>query len=281
VLNRKGWIGWSSARWDEGYTAPFGQYYSIRSGQVNQNNRISSQTLATGLAVDPTFLRFDRDHETLIWSPDTKSAAYSIPSGWKPQTAKHKENCLRPGERDLSRQVGTVLVEKPYKAPGLKNGRVIIACYRSLKHRVVLGVLGTYGSGATFEREATKFDGLNTVAIVIKRTIKRTGAVNFTIKSFDAVSGRLISSSLGSEDPATTAITAFALDNPGVVGWIARQGGAASPDRRFEVHLRDHGLARVVASGPAIDSEFLRFGSLYDQKGLLLWADGTAAGQAH
>lgn len=279
VLNAKGWIGWSSARWEEGYTSPFQQFYSIRYGQVNRNNRVSSQTLASGLAVDSNFVRFGRDHESLIWSPSTQTASYSVPTGWNPKPTRPAEkSCLKRGERNLSRQPDTVLVERPLRDANVKHGRVMIACYRSLKRRVIMGVLGTYATGTTFEREAIRFDGQNTVGIVVKQTDRRSGAVEFSIKAFDAVSGRLISSSAASEDPATTAVTAFALQNPGVVGWIARQGGASSPDRRFEVHVRDHVASRVVASGSQIDPEFLRFGTFDDQKGLLLWANGTDSG---
>jgi hypothetical protein len=275
TMNADGRIGWTTQEiYDDEKDGRLTEVLSAVPGRP-------AQRLAVGMRIDPQFLRFDKDHRSLIWSDKAGSGVYTPRTIPKPPAKKRRGHCLKRGERIYFEQAGTVLIKRPTKRPGRTKSFDLIACAGGLKAR---HVVGHFGDESTRKHElANKSVNSRFVAIVTRTSSKPSGQSHDVVRVFELIHGREISHDFATPqlgdggDP--TGVTAVQLSDDGSVAWIVRHGPKrCNAQCAYSVTIHDQLSLRVLDSSPTIDPYFLRF----DQSlRAVHWAQKIGTGTSH
>lgn len=194
------------------------------------------------------------------------------------------KSCVRSGDRVISRTSEMTFISRTKARTGWKKGpSAIFACsfkYGKRVHLMDAGVkdelfrsFGLHEGNSRYAAFVTSFLFLDVsdydpdgyVQVRDLRSGKRT---TFTPPLSTTGGG------------AVPFVTALALNKRGWVGWIsdAWDWDLSRGSWETEVHLRDSGKARVVASGDDIEWNFLRFDGFGEN---LVWTTSTTSAPAH
>lgn len=261
LLTRAGVAGWISATFGPGWT--FSQV-------MRAAPRAQSELLGEGTNISANFLRFDVDHNKLIWSTSVGTAVLAREKDPPKQggSCKHKS-----GETQAFKSTGPMVRRLKFRRSNWRGGYQLIACSKVYHRRVVIGEFGV--------RRSQRFEPLfvqantTTAAYVTRVTNVKSGFKYFTVNRVNLANGQSIEGSAGQN--SLVGPTAFKLFKGGVIAWIVGPSINGPPTPR-QVIVHDRLGWRIVATGETIDRFFLGFRSTGSTNGSVEWAVSTATG---
>jgi hypothetical protein len=179
-------------------------------------------------------------------------------------------NCGKRGLKVVYKENGNFVLVRELKGRDARGYEYIVAkyaCSSQFGRRVFLGYEGSSADGGFWEDRITFNDEF--VAWVSGHGDNGDGEIDDKVNLANLYTRKKKQFQPASTGDADSGVSALALNERGSIGWIAR-------DVETEVRLRTSGKPRKVASGPAIDPEFLRF----DQSGAghgLVWSTTTGS----
>lgn len=258
-----------SGEGEENYVPTVALSRSGSIGWINQGDGVETEVnvrfpgkrarrLSVGNEIDSQFLRWSQDGKRLIWTDSPTTIKYAV-AKYKPAKASNRGSCVRRGDHAAGRDSQYVYVTRRFRGSGWKNGRVLIACSLTHKHRVAIARSGERGENTYSFETPTVTEGF--AAVVIHRS---TGGADERqwIASYDLSRG--VRTCLAAAGPLLNdpSVGAIGFNSSGALFWNVSGETQGSLDDVPTTTLRvcEEGRSKALLTDINLDPAFLRMG---------------------